>query len=154
MGKRSNSNPHRSRGFTFLELLVASGVLAVIAIGSAATLVQGPRITRAAEEEVSVRAAIRGMVSELTAAPFDTFAAKYNNKGFEVLGVDPVEGDSDGLPGQILISREGEGAATFYEIQLSVTWDGIHGIRTLSSTHYLANVRGDTGTPSDPEGES
>ena len=44
-----------------------------------------------------------------------------------------------GIP-RIQIERKGEGAATYYEILLSVTWNGVQGMRTISSMHYLANV--------------
>ena len=140
------------RAFTLVEVLMAGTVLAIIAVGSAAAMVQAPRITRGANEDVQVRAAMRGMVAEISAAAFSEFAAVYQGAGFDVDGVSAVEADADGKPGLIQVQKVGAGAATYYVVTVKVTWNGVNGTRTLSSAHYIANVRGDTGVPSDPNG--
>ena len=151
---RSTSGRMGQYAFTLVEVLMAGTVLAIIAVGSAAAMVQAPRITREANEDVRVRAAMRGMVAEISAAPFSGFAAAYHGSGFNIDGVSAVEGDADGKPGQIHIRRIGTYAATYYVVTVKVTWQSVHGPRSVSSAHYIANVRGDTGVPSDPGGAS
>lgn len=144
LGQLSIPRRVRVRGFTLLEVLMASAVLAIVAIGSAAAIVTTPRLMRDADEATSVRAAVHGMVSELTGADFSKVKASFDGTGFAVPGVNAVEGDLDGLPGLIKVETVGTGAATYYKITLSVTWAGINGERTLRSVHYVSNVRGDT----------
>jgi len=147
---RSTSGRIGQYAFTLVEVLMAGTVLAIIAVGSAAAMVQAPRITRGANEDVRVRAAMRGMVAEISAAPFSEFASEYQGAGFNINGVKAVAGDADGKPGQIHVERVGAGAATYYVVTVKVTWQGVNGLRSVSSAHYIANVRGDTGVPSDP----
>jgi len=135
-------------GFTLIEILIASAVLAIVAVGSAAAIVTTPRILKSADESTSIRAAVHGMVSELTAAEFGTIKSTYNGTGFAVSGVRAPDGDADGLPGLITIEAVGAGSALYYKITFSVTWAGINGPQTVSSVHYVSNVRG--GTPPTP----
>lgn len=141
--------PRRSGacGFTLIEILIASAVLAIVAVGSAAAIVTTPRILRSADESTSIRSAVHGMISELTAAEFGTMRATYNGKGFAVPGVTALDGDVDGLPGLITVETVGEGSALYYKLTLGVTWDGVNGARTVSSVHYISNVRGATAPP-------
>jgi len=147
--QRSKSSPHRAnhRGFTFVEVLVASAILAVISVGIAGALVQAPRISRAAREEMSARSMMCGMVSELSAAPYSGMAAAFTGTGFEVPGLKAIAGDADGLPGSVLVEEVVEGGARFYRVTISVDWHGVSGDRSLASVHYISNARGDTAEP-------
>ena len=147
---RSTSGRMGQYAFTLVEVLMAGTVLAIIAVGSAAAMVQAPRISRGADEDVRVRTAMRGIVAEISAAPFSEFAPVYHGTGFDIEGINAVDGDADGKPGQIHVKRIGAFAATYYVVTVKVTWEGVNGTRTVASAHYIANVRGDTGVPSDP----
>jgi prepilin-type N-terminal cleavage/methylation domain-containing protein len=145
----SKNSPHRvnRRGFTFVEVLVASAILAVICVGIAGALVQAPRVSRAAREEMSVRATMRGMVSEVSAAPYSGMSATFTGTGFDVPGVEAMDGDADGLPGSVLVEEVNDGGAQYYRVTLSVNWHGVNGDRSLASIHYVSNARGDTAEP-------
>ena len=151
--QRSKISPHRvnRRGFTFVEVLVASAILAVISVGIAGALVQAPRVSRAAREEMSARATMRGMVSEQSAAPYSGMAAAFTGTGFDVPGLDAMDGDADGLPGSVLVEEVIEGGAQYYRVTISVDWRGVNGDRSLASVHYVSNARGDTAAPETTE---
>ena len=135
---------------------MASGVLAIVAVGSASAIVAGPRMLQSANEDVAVRAAVHAMVSDLTGAEFATVKATYGGGGFDIDGLKAVDGDKDGLPGEIHIETVGTGASTLYKVTFTVKWQGMSGDRTVSSVHYISNVRADTAptdeTPSGEEG--
>jgi prepilin-type N-terminal cleavage/methylation domain-containing protein len=135
-----------SRGFTFVELVLAVGILAIVAVGTAAAMVQGPRLTRVAREEMIVRSAMRGMVAEISSAPYSEVAAAFSGEGFEVPGLAASAVDEDKLPGIIRINEMVEGTARYYRVTLLVSWQGVQGTRSIQSVHYVSNVRGDTAT--------
>ena len=133
-----------SRGFTFVELLIAVGILSIVAVGTAATMVQGPRLSRVAREEMIVRSAMRGMVAEISAAPYSEVAAAFHGQGFSVPGLAASDVDADKLPGVIRVDEIREETVRYFRVTLTVNWQGIEGTRTLQSTHFVSNVRGDT----------
>lgn len=134
----------QGRGFSLVELLIASMLLAIVAIGVAAAMVQTPHLTRSSREEVAIRMAMRSIVSEISAAPFSEVPATYEGYAFDVAGVEAPHDDPDGLPGSVRIQTLGTAAATYYVVTVTVRWRGVAGLRTISTVHYLANVRGDT----------
>ena len=135
-----------SRGFTFVELVLAVGILAIVAVGTAAAMVQGPRLTRVAREEMIVRSAMRGMIAEISSAPYSEVAAAFSGEGFEVPGLAASTVDSDKLPGIIRVDEMAEGTARYYRVTVRVSWQGVQGTRSIQSVHYISNVRGDTAT--------
>ncbi|MHC4452500.1 MAG: PulJ/GspJ family protein [Planctomycetota bacterium] len=142
--KIPRSKTQRGRGFTLVELLIASMLLAIVAIGVAAAMIQTPQLTRSAREDVAIRVAMRSVVAEISAAPFSEVPVTYDGFAFDVAGVEAAKTDEDGLPGVVQIQVVGDAAATYYVVTVGVHWRGVAGTRTLSTVHYLANVRGDT----------
>lgn len=124
--------------------MLSVGILAIVAVGTAAAMVQGPRLSRVAREESLVRSAMRGMVAEISAAPYSEVAAAFAGQGFEVPGLLPSDVDADKLPGVIRIDEVREGTVRYFRVTLTVTWQGVEGTRSISSAHYVSNVRGDT----------
>jgi prepilin-type N-terminal cleavage/methylation domain-containing protein len=133
-----------SRGFTFVELMLSVGILAIVAVGTAAAMVQGPRLSRVAREEMMVRSAMRGMVAEISSAPYSEVAAAFAGEGFEVPGIAASSVDADKLPGVIRVDEMREGTARYFRVTLTVNWQGVEGTRSITSVHYVSNVRGDT----------
>ncbi|MHC4940868.1 MAG: prepilin-type N-terminal cleavage/methylation domain-containing protein [Planctomycetota bacterium] len=150
----SESRPKKllGRGFSLVELLLASVLLAIVAVGVAAAMIQTPRLTRSAREDVAIRVAMRAIVAEISAAPFSEVPATYDGLAFDVAGIEATKGDEDGLPGSVRIDVVGDAAATYYVVTVSVDWYGVGGVRNLSTAHYLANVRGDTEVSSGGDG--
>ena len=136
-----------SRGFSFVELVLAVGVLAIVAVGVASAMVQGPRLARVARDEMMVRSSMRGMVAEISSAPYSEVAAAYAGQGFEVPGLAASPVDADKLPGVIRVDEIREGVARYFRVTLTVNWQGVQGTRTIQSVHYISNVRGDTAQP-------
>ena len=138
---------HQDAGFTILEVMFASIVLAIAAVGLAAGLAQGGNLTTAVKQEIAARNAARGMLAEIGASPFDTVAALYNDQDFEVPGLSAAAGDVDGKCGGIAFAYGPAGETNLYRVSVEVTWRHGNGSRTVVLDRYLANVRGDSGTP-------
>lgn len=145
MGRVGRSSSQTA--FTLVEALVAGFVLVIAALGLASTLAQGSRITDASREEMIARNAIRSMAAELRSVPFDRVASTFDGKGFPVPPLHASREDPDGMPGAIRFEYGPGMNREFYRVTILVEWKGRSGARVIESTEYLANVRGDTGTP-------
>lgn len=134
-------------GFSLIEILFAGTVLMIASVALAATMAQSDGLTQGPREEVAARNAIQSAFAALSATPFDQVAVLFHNQGFQVPALTPVPGDADGLPGEIVFAYGPGGDTSFYTVTLRVNWRGRGGDRVVESIHYLANVRGDVGTP-------
>ena len=137
----------RQRGLTLIELMAATAVLSIVALGVGATMANSPRIAAGAREENAVRTQIEEIVATLTASPYSKVAAEWNGRGFDVEGLQPTEGDLDGLPGAVFFEPAPDGSTMYYTVNVVVRWQGINGRRVIRTRHFLANIRGDTGLP-------
>ena len=144
-GARAGPRP-QERGFALVEVLTAGFVLALAALGLSASLANGSRLAEGSREELMARDAMRGMLARLEETPFDKVALAYHTKGFNADPLDAVRGDPDGEPGEIVFGPGPDDTSGVYQVTLRVRWRSVSGERTIESTHYLANVRGDPGT--------
>jgi Tfp pilus assembly protein PilV len=142
--KRSCSS---NRGFTLLEVLVAGAILVMATLAVAAAIAQSPRLAEDPREERAARSAVRSVYSEVAATPFQDVAVNYHRRGFEVFPLKALAYDPDGLPGEVVFDYGPDGDTTLYTVTVKVRWQGALGARKIESRHYIANVRGDTGTP-------
>lgn len=136
-----------SRAFTLIEVLVAAAVLVIASVALAATMAQSGGIGESGREEMIARNALRACVATLAATPFDRVAADFHNRGFDVPNLTPQPGDPDGQCGEVVFDYGPGGDRSYYTVTVRIRWRGRAGDRVLESVHYLANVRGDTGTP-------
>ena len=137
----------KQRGFSLVEILLAGTVLVIASVALAATMAQSDGLTQGPREEVTARQAIEAVYAALSATPYDQVAVLYQDQGFDVEGLTPIPGDADGLPGTIRFEYGPDGDTSFYTVRIQVAWRGRGGDRTVESVHYLANARGDVGTP-------
>lgn len=137
----------RREGFTLLEVLLAGAVLAVAAVGLAAGLAQGDRMTDSARQTMLARNATRSMIANISSCNFSEVAKLYHRRGFLVPGLSPAPGDTDGMPGEIELAYGPGEDTSFYRATVRVRWRDRSGERVLETVRYLANVRGDTGDP-------
>lgn len=135
-----------SRGFTLIEVLFATFVLAVAAVALAAALASAKRLTESPRAEMTARAAIQAKFAEINATPFPEIVPGFQNRGFTVTGLKAPPGDADGLPGEVFLAYGPDGNTRFYTVTLRVTWREGTQTRNVESVRYVANVRGDTGT--------
>jgi Tfp pilus assembly protein PilV len=142
-----NDPTRRSAGFALVEVLTAGFVLALAVLGLSASLANGSRLADASREELVARDAIRDTLARLAATPFDQVALTYHTRGFRVDAIEAVKGDLDGLPGAIIFEPGPADSRDVYRVTLRVQWRSTSGEHVIESTHYLANVRGDPGTP-------
>ena len=135
-----------SRGFTLVEIVVAAGVLMVATLALAANLAQNAGLASQPREESTARNAVRSMVATLMSEPFSAVAATYHRQGFDVPGLSPLPGDTDGV-GECRLAYGPGGDQSLYTVTVEVNWRGRGGERSVRSVFFLSNVRGDTGTP-------
>jgi len=139
--------PGASRAFTLIEVLIAGAVLVIASVALAATMAQSGGIGESGREEMVARNALRGCIATLAATPFDRVAADFHKRGFDVPNLTPQAGDADGQCGEVVFDYGPGGDTSYYAVTVRIRWRGRTGDRVLESVHYLANVRGDTGTP-------
>jgi len=101
---------------TLVELMIAMVVLLFGLLGFTHSILRAVATNEATRESAIADEAARQMLETLQASPFDDVFALYNavtaddpggsgtapGSGFAVAGLDPVEGDPDGLVGEIL----------------------------------------------------
>jgi Tfp pilus assembly protein PilV len=137
--------PRQSRGFSLVEVLTAGFILTLAVLGLSASLANGSRLADGSRQELIARDAMRDCLARLQETPFDQVAMLYHTRGFRADAIDVVDGDLDGLPGEIIFSQGPGDAIDVYRVTLRVRWRGVGGERVIESSHYIANSRGDPG---------
>lgn len=137
----------RPEGFSLVEVLIAGAILAIGGMALAASLAQGQNLSRTPREDAVASGAIRSVLAEIAGAPFHEVAAGYHRRGFAVPPLHAVEGDPDGLPGEVELAYGPDGDRSFYEVTVRVRWEGTRAACSVESVSYLSNVRGDAGVP-------
>lgn len=135
------------QGFTLVEVVIAAAILTIAGLALAASVAQGHSLSHAPREYAAARNAIRSCLAEIAARPFDEIAQSFHGRGFAVDPLRAVRDDPDGLPGEIEFAYGPDNDRSFYTVTVRVRWAGLRGDRMIESVSYIANVRGDTGTP-------
>lgn len=118
----------RRAGFSLIEVLVAISVASIALTSLAATIASSRMATTTAHEVTLAKEAARLTLESMKSEPLAQVFARYNGtdeddpggvgtgpgNGFAVDGLEPVEGDEDGLPGEIVFP-EGAFAGTLRE---------------------------------------
>jgi prepilin-type N-terminal cleavage/methylation domain-containing protein len=104
-------------GFSLIEVLVALSVASIALTAMAATIASSRMATTTAREATLAKEAVRRTLETIKSQDFPLVFALYNGtgdddpggagtapgQGFAVAGLDPREGDADGLPGEIVL---------------------------------------------------
>lgn len=106
--------PAARGGFTLVEVVIASVVLVIAIGGLTGSILAGVKLSRSNEEQARAEAALRSAMARIQGTSFRDVFASYNadplddpgglapGAGFAVDGLDAVEGDPDGLPGEVI----------------------------------------------------
>ncbi|MDH3592000.1 MAG: prepilin-type N-terminal cleavage/methylation domain-containing protein [Planctomycetota bacterium] len=136
-------NGKRNAGFTLIEVMFAGFTFAVAALGLVSAMVQGGRMTDTARDELGARMAMRSVVADILASPFDSITA-LQGTGFAVADLAPTKDDKDGMPGEIILEAGPDKTKDIHRVRLRVRWRSRAGDRMIETVHYVANVRGTT----------
>jgi Tfp pilus assembly protein PilV len=134
------------RGLGLIESLMAGFVLVIASLGVAASIAQGSGITDRTRNEARAWNAIRTVHSRLTADAFSTVATNFHQKGFGVPGLRAVDGDSDGLPGLIVMADVPD-VPSCYMVTALVRWQSSRRVYSVRSRFFVGNVYGDMQAP-------
>lgn len=122
--------PPAERGFSLVELMIGTVLMAAGLAGIMTATIRLHELQRQDTELGHAFRSCRANLEELRAVPLSELPA-LDGTGFDVLmpdgrsaGLDPVEGDSDGLPGEIHVTLDQSTATReLYQIRVVVTWD-------------------------------
>jgi type II secretory pathway pseudopilin PulG len=127
-----SQQPRQSEaGITMIELVVGLSVL-VLLVAAALTGVATHQAQRRVHGElILAMSACRNTMEQLRSVPIDNLPS-YDGRGFDVpglnsqpLGLAPVQGDPDGLPGEISVTVDRtNGIHVLYRVQTRVRWQG------------------------------
>lgn len=134
-------------GFTFIEVIFATFVLAVASVSLAASLASAKRLSDGPRSEMVARSAIQATFAEIDATPFPRIVPDFAGRGFAAGALRAPPGDADGLPGEVLLAYGPGGNTGYYTVTLRVRWREGSRTRSIESIRFVSNVRGDTGTP-------
>lgn len=120
-------NPLRT-GFSLLEVLIASVVLAVAILGMISAILYIHRLNQSAREnELAVQGG-QEMVEEVLSCPLDQVESAYGGHAFDVGGLSARHDDPDGRVGTVAIDASDP---TLVEVTVEVFWTGVTGDRSL-----------------------
>jgi len=132
---------------SLVEVCAALFVLSIGALCLAGSMAQSHTLVERPREEYAAWSAIRNAEANLLSVSFADVASTFHLTGFDVPGLEAPPDDPDGKPGEILFDYGPGGDTRYYRVTLRVRWKGIGGVRQVERDVFLANFRGDTGTP-------
>ena len=141
------SGGRNSKGFALIDVVIASVIFAVAALGLCASMATGTRFTDNSRETLMAHDAVDSITAQIAQTDFAEVARRFYGTGFEVPGLRAAPGDADGLPGEVLFSKGPDDAPGSYRVTLRVNWRRGSDVHTLETGFLLANVRADTETP-------
>lgn len=117
--------PAEDGGFTLIEVMLVIGILAIAAMGFILAQWSSVRTDTSSQHDETALTAGRDKVEEIRSAPLsdlDPATGIYNNTGFDVDGLEAVEGDPDGMVGLIQITEPQSG---MYLVTVILEWRGV-----------------------------
>lgn len=126
-------------GFTLVEVLIATAVLAITMLGVSSVVVQANRMGQHNEERKIARNAAQNMTQQIQSKSFskDQLLTFLNNKStFSVPGLTPVKGENQ--VGSISYKTNPDPARNFpVKVNVIMHWQGIMGENTFSTTKII-----------------
>ena len=114
--RRPGDAPRSRRGFSMVELSIATVILLVALLGFSKSILSSSITSEVAHESALATESARQVLENLRGLPFDEVYARFNTDpaddpggantapgaGFAVAGLDPAEGDADGFVGEVV----------------------------------------------------
>ncbi|MEM8885665.1 MAG: prepilin-type N-terminal cleavage/methylation domain-containing protein [Planctomycetota bacterium] len=137
----------RAYGFTVVEVMIATSILAIAALGFAAAVPSSYKLSEDTKAEARIHRALSSISAALEATPFAEAAVQWHMRGFDVPGLTPQKGDADALPGEIEFAPAPGNIPNCYRITIRVRWMDTNGSHVTEEVRILSNVRDDPGDP-------
>jgi prepilin-type N-terminal cleavage/methylation domain-containing protein len=145
--RRIRFRSHRRAGFTLLELMTGTTILAVSLLSMLGLVGASYGVSRSAHEQTQAReAAVRKLeqIRELARSNFSqlltTYSASPTNgaRNFAVGSLAPVPGDADGMPGQVTVTPSAVGGTKLVDVTVRIDWRGTNGNRSFQIDSRLS----------------
>jgi hypothetical protein len=138
----------RHAGSSLVELMIGMTLMVIGLLATTSLGVQAARMRQIDEQLAAAAAACRTNLEELRGMPIAMLPG-LDGTGFDVpaadgspLGLRAVDGDSDGLTGEIHVTVEQSNAvATLYRVLLRVRWIGPVGAEDFELTTLVGDRR-------------
>ncbi|MHC4958166.1 MAG: hypothetical protein ACYTGN_07295 [Planctomycetota bacterium] len=108
----------------------------------ASALVQGAALADVSRDELRAWDAVRLLRGRIQAHDFSAMALAYHRKGFDVSGLQAVDGDADGLPGSIVFEPVPDHRAA-YKVTITVDWQRSKRVRAVTTEFFVSNIYND-----------
>lgn len=132
-------NEQKGNGYTLIEVLIATAVLAIALTGVSSVVIQSNRLNEYNREKKVVRTAAKNMMEQIqsTSITEDQLIDFMNSKDqFEVEGLSPVKGQD--TVGTVTYSTNSKSGVTFpVKANVVVRWEGILGESRFSITKII-----------------
>ena len=159
-----NRSSSSTGGFSLIESTVGMFILVVAACGLVSSLVGSAEVASSNRESSLAQLAARGELEALRSTEFSLVFSTFNETpaddpngpgtargaGFAVPGLDPQQGDPDGLPGRVVFPRLAGDAATLlketvpdptFSMPRDLNGDGLIDANDRSADYALLPVR-------------
>lgn len=121
-------------GFSVVELMIALSLVVVVLLSLFVTVGSTHRLARESDETALAKNGVRQMAEQVRSLTFEA-ASGYDGFDFDIPGLRARPGDSDALPGEILVSSV---SLELLEITIRAEWRNSDGDRSLELPMRMA----------------
>ncbi|MBI4616580.1 MAG: prepilin-type N-terminal cleavage/methylation domain-containing protein [Planctomycetes bacterium] len=123
-------------GFSMIELIMASIVLAIALMGTLSAIFAIHRMDQAARENELATQGATEMMEEVFSSNLSSVFSTYNNYPFDVKGLSEQEADPDNRVGLVTVDNTNP---SLISVSIEVAWRGVSGNRRIQFDSKMAD---------------